>query len=314
MTASPFVENRTGVRELLGYEDRRPFLRVVDLDARTVKPAGASPDGARQGISEVISLRTWLAVRCGYELWSLPLPMDGKAEPIVQSIVAIPDVVTDSVWVQPLSNPGNVCFRVDQNGQQIGGSVVLPPEARARAITPQGWIIQTESTYHLWSDGRLNPLGAGFNVGITETSLVLVDPSDISMTVVDLASGRTRDVSVPVAKATWDWGRSATSYDGELVALPVDLKAGERVLAVVDIGIGQSQVVRGCPDADLGFVWSADSQWLFAACSGARGSDVLYAGSRSQRFEMHPIIRGSIPLLLKVSGWVTTARPSFHAS
>ena len=73
-----------GMRRFVGYLERRPYLWLVYLATRSIEPAAELRDFP-QGIDEVVSLDTAVAVRCGPTWFALEPDLSGKGRPLTDA-------------------------------------------------------------------------------------------------------------------------------------------------------------------------------------------------------------------------------------
>ncbi len=264
---------------LLGYSDRRPFLRIVRLDERSVEPAPVNLDGAA-GLDSLLIREGWIAARAWHEVWIVPLPLgQSGAEILTESFDCEPDRDGITVWVEAADGSGTF-VRVDGITRTASAQVELGAGTRIDAVVPAGFVVRRGTALGL-VDGRnfgTEPIGSG-HVHASYGNVILVGEASGGLALYDVGSGSRTEVDDP---GVGRWQTFASfSPDGRSIAIGADRDPPEPLpeqtdwanlppyegspscLVLIDAATGKAAVAEGSFDNFAWTpVWSSNGEWL----------------------------------------------------
>ena len=266
---------------LVGYIERRPWLWLVDVDARAIAPGNTSLPGNGDAVSAICTRRDWLAVETYTAVWSAPLELNGPGRRLRQSYTFVPSSDPRAIWVDAGPHSRRSLEAVDDRGQVLD-SLELPQGWRLHAETPNGFVIENV-------DDRLIATFIGGHVevllrdvqalGARSGALIAwTRRDDAVLGVTDLATG-THEIRHPDVA---EWQQFASfSPDGRYLAIggypdpptprtplsgdaPSPPYKGRRaVMALVENASGRCELMRGEFDNFAWTpTWSADGLWV----------------------------------------------------
>ena len=275
---------------MLGYQQRRPWIWVVDIDARSSGPTATRLPGNETAVSAVVARDGWYAVHTWGHVWSVPKGLDRPGVRIACSYTFVPRFGGDAVWVDhsPAVRHSSELVAVKSGGDVVD-RVCLPTDWRLVADTQFGLVARdAEGCLHIVSpslDTRRSIGGdpAGWVVAVGPAHLAMQHDESPELILASLETGETRVMGVEGVAA---WQSSGTfSPDGRYLAVggypelePPDERpftemldspyVGRRaVMAVVDTVTGAVTVADGEYD---NFAWApawsrAGDQLVFGA-------------------------------------------------
>jgi hypothetical protein len=264
---------------LLGYSDRRPFLRVVRLDDRSVEPAPVSLDGV-EGLSSLLIRDGWIAARAHHEVWTVPLPLgEGRAEILAESFDCEPDRDGMTVWLEADDGSGTF-VRVNGLTRTACAQVELGKGTRIDAVVPAGFVVRRGTELALVDNENFatEPIGSG-HVQASYGNVILVGESSGGLALYDLDSASRTEVDDP---GVGRWQRFASfSPHGQSIAIGADrdpprplpeqtdwanlppYEGSPSCLVLIDVATGKAVIAEGSFDNFAWTpVWSSDGEWL----------------------------------------------------
>jgi hypothetical protein len=286
------------VFRVLGYQQSRPYLRVLRLPEETVEPSPVSVN-ADVALDRGFTREGWLVFNAFADIRGVPVPLEGRAFRVGRWWDCVPAPNPRTVW---LANPGpkfdesapTIIAEYDGVARRERARRKLTRSLRLEAAVVDGLIFRghdhgnrDDDTLWIWTweSEDVEAFSPGLAVVAAHDALLAVADRDKRLSILDTGTRR----STPVVKpAVGEWAsKGSFSPDGRWLALgyeegmedadgdlPITVTDPFAVLAelsrpswtklaFVDTATGPSVVAEGrFNDFATSPVWTADSRWV----------------------------------------------------
>jgi len=116
----------------LAYSAKRPHLQAIELPSGVVRELRARADAADAAFSQIWKRTSWLALRSHQQLWSLSVPLSGKARLLFETWDTVPDADGRSIWT--LHPSGDYWADCDQAGNLGSRRITRLQDERLEAV------------------------------------------------------------------------------------------------------------------------------------------------------------------------------------
>lgn len=131
----------------------RPHLQVIRLPEIDWEPCSVRVDKGEAALHPAIRRDGWIALKAHEEVWALPLPLGEEAHLVARSLVCVPGVDSQTVWIEDRSAAeveGERTFvRLDASGRNAEERIRLP--GRLAVAVRGGFVFQAEGGLQLRS-------------------------------------------------------------------------------------------------------------------------------------------------------------------
>ena len=212
----------------LAYSAKRPHLQAIELPSGVVRELRARADAADAAFSQIWKRTSWLALRSHQQLWSLSVPLSGKARLLFETWDTVPDADGRSIWT--LHPSGDYWADCDQAGNLGSRRITRLQDERLEAVFGDIALVR---------DGSRGPLrlrrGGAPDVECGDSYMVVCQVGryvavttelGATLDILDLATGTRRRVE---RVGFGRWGLfAAPSPNGSLIAIGCDLAPAPR--------------------------------------------------------------------------------------